>query len=78
MLIERQDINDIQFGRLDEGAVFLYDDVPCMKIREIEKYDEILDRTFIYNTVYLGNGALDCIDDIEHVYARPNSCIIIK
>lgn len=78
MLIERQDINDIQFGRLDEGAVFLYDDVPCMKIREIEKYDEILDRTFIYNTVYLGNGALDCIDDIQHVYARPNSCVIIK
>lgn len=78
MLIERHDINDTQFGRLDEGAVFLIDDVPCMKIREIEKYDEILDRTFIYNTVYLGNGTLGCIDDIQHIYARPNSCVIIK
>lgn len=78
MLIERQDINDIQFGRLDEGAVFLYDDVPCMKIREIEKYDEMLDRTFIYNIVYLDNGTLDCIDDIKHVYARPNSYVVVK
>lgn len=78
MLIERQDINDTQFGRLDEGAVFLYDDVPYMKIRNIDRYDEILDRTFIYNAVSLGNGSLQCIDDIQHVYSRPNSCIIIR
>lgn len=78
MLIERHDINDIQFSRLGEGAVFLYDDVPYMKIREIDKYDEILDRTFIYNAVCLGNGTLDCIDDIQHVYARPDSYVVIK
>lgn len=78
MLIERHDINDTQFGRLDEGAVFLYDDIPYMKIREIDKYDEMLDRTFIYNTVCLGNGTLDCLDDIEHVYSRPDSYVVIK
>lgn len=78
MLIKRQDINDIQLGKLDEGAVFLYDDIPYMKIRHINKYDEILECTLVYNVVCLGDGTLGYIEDIQHVYARPDSYVVIK
>lgn len=78
MLIERHDVNDTKFDKLDEGAVFLYNDIPYMKIREISKYDDILEYTVFYNAVCLGNGALESVNNSMRVHARPDSYLVIK
>ena len=78
MIIERRDIGDVLFNTLDEGAIFIHNDIPYMKIQEVDEYDAVVEVSNILNAVCLGNGTLEHFDDDECVYARPDSDVIIQ
>lgn len=78
MIIERRDIGEVFFHTLTTGVVFIHNDIPYMKMQEIDDYDAVHMTSDIFNAVCLGNGTLEHFEDDEKVYARPDSYVVIQ